>query len=48
MRSVLSSNLWIENKDSWDALTKQDKALPREYFEKVGALGLFRYVPASL
>lgn len=44
MRSFLASNVWLEHKDSFDALIKQDKGLPREFFEKIGAAGLFRVI----
>lgn len=44
MRQLLKDNLWLEHKESWDALIKADKPVPREYFQKVGAAGLYRVI----
>ncbi|KAI9016898.1 acyl-CoA dehydrogenase/oxidase [Hyaloraphidium curvatum] len=44
MRKLMSDNLWLDQKDKFDALIKQNKPLPTEYFQKIGAAGLFRVI----
>jgi hypothetical protein len=44
IRAILSENTFLDRRDEFEALIRADKPLPKDVFEVVGRLGLFRVI----